>query len=275
MSEKLLSPENEARLRAAIADAGLTSFADLIIARSMECAALGTTTPDDYSQVGNSRSGGVPDLPEGEEWPRSDDGQLYPFLMQINLAEVPRFVGNLLPERGILYAFAGGDFDDMVVRYSDVDPSQLRHAELSEEEELTIPEYDSLKPYRMEIVTAIDPPYWTSQAYDEITTAIEESGHGKEDAYIDMVRALNRGNTETWAGKLLGQSFHIGYVPDWDRPYLSGSNPANGGILLWTLNSDRKTSVLYGDAGYVLIFANRDAVVARDFSDLMVMLESS
>jgi len=70
------------------------------------------------SQVGGCRIGGVPDLPQGIEWPRLPPGARSPeappgaplsFLLQVNLAEVA-FVDleQLLPKSGMLYFFFHG-----------------------------------------------------------------------------------------------------------------------------------------------------------------------
>jgi hypothetical protein len=275
MSEKSLSPENEARLRAAIADAGLETFADLIVARSVECAALETTEPDDYARVGNSRSGGVPDLPEDWDWPRSDDGLFFPFLAQINLAEVPRFTGNVLPARGMLYVFVCEDFDEVLIHYADVDPATLRRADEPDPSNLTLPEYEDLSPYRVSITVAPDVPYWTSPAHEEVVATVEENWSGPGEPYeaLDALAEALRGGRSS-ALKLFGQAAYIGHTPEWSE-YPDTPNPENGGVLLLTLNSDRKTGATYGDAGYQLIFADPAAVARGDFSRLTARTESS
>lgn len=56
-------------------------------------------------QVGASRIGGIPDLPDHMEWPYFE-GQPHAFVAQINLGEIPDFPGRkLLPETGLLYFF--------------------------------------------------------------------------------------------------------------------------------------------------------------------------
>jgi uncharacterized protein YwqG len=56
-------------------------------------------------QVGNSRIGGIPDLPDYIEWPFFE-GQPHAFVAQINLGEIPDFSGRkLLPDTGLLYFF--------------------------------------------------------------------------------------------------------------------------------------------------------------------------
>ncbi len=56
---------------------------------------------EDYSKVGNSRLGGVPDLPSDINYPVvTEYGQVkhYVFIAQINLSEIPSNLENILPE---------------------------------------------------------------------------------------------------------------------------------------------------------------------------------
>ena len=106
------------------------------------CLSVELGVGDDYSEVGCSRSGGLPDLPPGMKWPCStwhpgsegrtglplldvpgrsvavaplevEGGEAYPltFVAQINLEEAARAYGdpaaNPLPPHGILYIFFG------------------------------------------------------------------------------------------------------------------------------------------------------------------------
>jgi len=56
-------------------------------------------------KIGESRIGGIPDLPEGITWPYSGELPLA-FVAQINLNEIPMFQDRmLLPQQGMLYFF--------------------------------------------------------------------------------------------------------------------------------------------------------------------------
>jgi hypothetical protein len=61
---------------------------------------------DDLLRLGNSRLGGCPDLPVGAEWP-AEERRLYSFVLQVDLASVPRFGDGPLPAAGRLYLFLG------------------------------------------------------------------------------------------------------------------------------------------------------------------------
>lgn len=89
----------------------LSPARDHILERCSECIRITSAGTDDYSQIGNSRFGGAPDLPPEIEWPRHErfDGEFRygNFLCQINLTELPKVeLTHLLPKAGMLYLFA-------------------------------------------------------------------------------------------------------------------------------------------------------------------------
>jgi hypothetical protein len=77
---------------------------------------LGPARPRKH-RLGQSRLGGVPDLPVGESWPHHESRPLM-FVLQVNLVEVAAAwasweddeTANPLPAEGMLYAFI--DYDD-------------------------------------------------------------------------------------------------------------------------------------------------------------------
>lgn len=77
--------------------------------------------------LGNSRLGGLPDLPESIAWPESR-GKLLPFVAQLNLNEIP--ASPLLPSPGWMYVFAwiGDEGREAGVSFYDGDVSTLRRA---------------------------------------------------------------------------------------------------------------------------------------------------
>jgi uncharacterized protein YwqG len=72
---------------------------------------------EDYFQLGNTRFGGLPDLPKDVDYPHNDEGY-YNLLCQINFSEFKDKLGKL-PEDGILYVFNGHSSEnDYVVLFS-------------------------------------------------------------------------------------------------------------------------------------------------------------
>ncbi len=107
----ITSPELIDELRTQISAHHLDSVADYLIDTAVECYAILLDGPDDYSEVGNSRAGGEPDLPEGFSWPcegnpDESESRFSNFIAQINFAELPPLAcPTPLPDSGILQLF--------------------------------------------------------------------------------------------------------------------------------------------------------------------------
>ena len=63
---------------------------------------------EDYSNTGNSRIAGDPDLPEHFIWPVLED-RFFTFIAQINCTELPEGAPDIFPKTGIMYFFLGPD----------------------------------------------------------------------------------------------------------------------------------------------------------------------
>jgi len=119
-----------------IARAGLYANARLAIAYITE-------SEDDYSQVGNTRFFGIPDLPPGVKFPMVSspsvdygedefEGNLCKFIAQINFSEL-KGMCDYLPESGILYLFVDSIWDEAIFPYKaffyEGDINQLQKAQ--------------------------------------------------------------------------------------------------------------------------------------------------
>ena len=105
---------------------------------------------EDYIKTGNSRIGGVPDLPDNLEYPTKKDEEVikhYVFIAQINLEDIPFINNSIYPNSGILYFYIHNDDDSMskvehLVVYSNSSPDQLRKFESKTKINYTQSNYD-------------------------------------------------------------------------------------------------------------------------------------
>ena len=111
MNETLLQP-----LRAQISAAGLQRYETVLLGAARVAVDIKLDGAAE-NIVGESRFGGVPDVPENWSWPEDENGEKLAFLLQINLADVPAFAEKPLPARGVLTFFLGLDEPATDVEY--------------------------------------------------------------------------------------------------------------------------------------------------------------
>lgn len=133
---------SEKKLDKLLKQCSLTHIRGELLERSMPCIFAQTRTREKYSARGNSRIGGLPDLPPELPWPTIEKKPLS-FLCQIRLFDL-RGLTHDLPRAGMLYFFLGdnGSANDVevVVLHFSGKASSLRKTdvalpELSEEDE--------------------------------------------------------------------------------------------------------------------------------------------
>lgn len=100
---------------------------------------------DDYSEIGNTRFGGYPDVINKFLWPKNKEGKYYTFLCQINLNELSKYESKL-PKKGTLYFFYGSNLNTNA-KYSSKNKVNLKkHNEIKIDE--FFEEYEN-EPYRV------------------------------------------------------------------------------------------------------------------------------
>lgn len=103
-----LPSHKQVALRQLIAQHQLSGAESTIVENAKECATLSLDKKESYKDCGNSRLGGVPDLPVELPWPKTGDRYLN-FIMQVNLESLPSIVNSPLPNKGMLYFFIESD----------------------------------------------------------------------------------------------------------------------------------------------------------------------
>lgn len=271
-----------AHLRQLIDEHGLSQHQAAILATVRPAIFLGLG-PNEEGQVGQSRIGGVPDLPASLPWPKDSSLDRYrPFILQINFAELPTFPGNPLPERGMLYLFAGEieDDSDQLVIYTGGE--QLQPRILLDDAEFVTDWYDDLVPHRLTFALAPDIPRWATSDYEDLGAILDG-----EDVLDDLGRALS----DNSVGKLLGYVSGIGHDPREDAYVVREVNPewlynyeqrgtldmshANNWHNLLEIHSNWDVDVMFGDAGYLQVLIHAEDLIRQNYSRVYVNLESS
>jgi hypothetical protein len=198
--------------------------------------------------LGASRVGGLPDLPGGVEWPTYLAKKL-PFLVQINLSDLPTEKNRLLPRYGWLFAF--GLFDNEPEHKPDPvkvfihrgDAASLVRA--SRPDEATMwQDWGGQRIYELVPVTFVAPP----KEVRELDAVGQRAGW-----LFSKIPDI----WQTTPGEIADEAFRDG--DDW--------------ISVLALESIG--SMQWSDAGELFLVARRSSIERGDFSDVLSAICSS
>lgn len=236
------------------------------------------------AEIGQSRLGGVPDLPISMGWPRSARGDYYLcFILQINCAQLPHFPESPFPQRGMLYLFEGGgdDSSDQILLWKGTE--LLQPATAPSSEKMTSDWYEEVVPHALSFALGPDIPRWATDDFYELCNGLEID----EGLLDDVGRALSK----KCVGKLLGHAAGIGHDPrqdayvvrevdakllyNYENRKTVDMTPARRWQNLLTVDSNRAADLWFGDAGYLQVLIREDDLSRMDLSRAYVVLESS
>jgi len=216
---------------------------------------------DDYSQIGNTRFGGLPDLPPQIDWPCIDNSKMQekehcPFLAQINLAELCG-MQSYLPHSGMLYFFIHSQMDCPMIAqvlYWDGNTSALRSAQslnIQPEDIVDFLEVGELKPARVRFFSHISilNTYSLYANYPPMNCQYKE--YGPEDIFeqIETINYRLQGNNSNALHSINANVFTQCGTPQENAAQALGGKPEDYMVLL-CIDSDQDISrFCFGDAG--------------------------
>jgi uncharacterized protein YwqG len=253
------------------------------------------------SEVGCSKFGGHPDLPENIIWPMNNDTPMS-FVVQINFEELQDYnINQLLPETGLLYyfydyeAFAWGSAPEdkdcwkaIYVERNDILSPRKAPIINSQEE---FPQSENFirslvnkfiknkkrkmllptifKEQRIRFINDITLPDATrkeSQALNLPDDYVE--------LYCDLVFNLSS-NDKGKAHWLLGYPFPIQNDTMEEECYYPGENKSKPEewMLLMQIDSDPATDFMWGDCGILYIWIKKDDLAVKNFQNIWTILQ--
>ncbi len=274
------------RLEGLIRDHGLEAHRDAIMAAARPAILLRLGAAG-QGETGESRIGGIPDLPDSLPWPTDPRlGRQLAFLLQIDLAALPAFPDNPLPAAGMLYLFADENEDhaQQLVLYTGGEP--LRPRQATADAAFVTDWFDDLVPHRLSFELVADIPRWATDDFYALLQSLDGSDD-EEDGLSDLGHAISAGAV----GKLLGHASGIGHDPREDAYVVREENPEwlydyeKRGTLdmrraaRWTnlleVDSTDALNLMIGDAGYLQVLVHADDLQRQDFSRVYVNMQSS
>lgn len=281
---------NKADALAALSSSGLAAITQDLNALMQESIRITPHPTDDASlAAGVSKLGGAPDLPTGAAWP-TGKGQALSFVGQIRLDEAAPFdTQHALPPNGLLsffydasqqtYGADPADRGGWTVIYTPTDVTILQRLSLPTElpsgarykaasatfsSEVTLPQQPELDLPQLA---------WTAaqkQAYENaLATFPSQADHA-----LPHHRLL--GNPDTIQDDMrLECQLAANGVSDASAP---AAAPLKGGAnnwhLLFQVDSDDSLGMRWADAGMLYFWIERDALAARRFDNVWVVLQS-
>ncbi len=200
--------------------------------------------------TGNSKFGGIPDLPLGFKWPKHEFGY-YRFLGQINFKDI-QTKHDLLPADGVLSLFVADD--ERLDRYEETS-HWARGYYFPPNNKLVQTDHPKKK---SQPGTAVSFDYNIDLPFREhLIGTWPLNGEEKERFFGTLVDKLTRATNS-----VLGYPYYntLDYNP----------TPKGDWMLLLNLSSDKKLDWLWGDEDLLMIFIEQEKLKLKDFSDLRI-----
>jgi len=225
---------------------------------------------------GQSRAGGVPDLPDSLEHPAG-----LKFLCQINLAEVPRTpAASLLPSQGMLYFFYDMKEQPWGIYPADKGKWAVLHADTASDLRAG-PGLDKARSFQIRFTLErrfTDPEFAEGEfSVEEAHTyrdALDEIAAGKFNKLTGMPDPMEGGIREQC--ELASHGVIAGEASVRDDPVAAVllEYPDDWRLLL-QLDSETPMGWMWGDCGRLYFMIPAPALERRDFSKAWVVLQSS
>lgn len=240
---------------------------------------------DEEIEIGQSKMGGMPDLPAHVEWFNNPEtNQPMTFVAQINFAEVKSFdTDNKLPKSGILYLFYDmekfswgfdpKDASGKKVYYFEGDSSQLERKNPPTDEVL-FPTAGLAFESRVEL------PDWESNLIDIHLTDEEYDGYCNLREELDWEMNKILGHSVNIQGgmelecELVTNGFYCGDTSGYNDPRRKEleKNISNWNLLL-QIDSNDEIDMMWGDVGCLYLWITEDNLKNKRFEDSWLILQ--
>jgi uncharacterized protein YwqG len=247
-------------LMSAIQQAGLAELSAPITKVAREAIQIESTTSDDYSQLGNSRLGGFPDLLDQTLFPKTD-GKYWSFLAQLDLTDIAP-LNRYLPPSGLLSFFVDTDYyENCRVLFTQEERGSLSTIRHAGEEVMLNPNDDyTQKPHRVKFTRIFALPHNTPVGVD---------GDHASESYDNGECLRNRCDHH-----INGYTFTQRESPQ-KQAAAKRKGQAHEWVPLLQLGWDGKVGFCFWDAGTLTFCIHQEDLRRWDFSNVQVSLESS
>ncbi|GAB4148518.1 MAG: hypothetical protein OHK0017_11280 [Patescibacteria group bacterium] len=199
MSSKNINPITQPQkelLIQALRENGFKSMQKIALETAQNSIKLFPYELENYSQIGNSRAAGIPDLPPDFVFPmrKNSETEYMDFLCQINCSELAEYdYNNLLPHMGILsffFCFDMDDFDNFKVYYFPDTTNLVLRKDYSELTKAYPNYYVNVNSFKLTFASeiSVDPNLYNKLNFKDLgkPTWFEEGKEYTDDDLIDV-----------------------------------------------------------------------------------------
>lgn len=244
---------------------------------------------DDLINIGDSKIGGLPDLPKNIKIPKWKNKSLS-FIAQFNLNEISKYdLDNLLPKSGFLYFFYNQeqetwgfdpkDKNSFKVLYYDVPIKNLvrikKPDDLGVIYQSCILSYKNIKnipPYESEYINSIKLNDLESDDYFNLETKINGEGiiH-KLFGYPNQIQ----GDMQ-YECPLVTKGLYLGDTSGYNDPRVQEyEKDYDKWLLLLQIDSDENAGMMWGDVGRIYFWIKKEDLLNKTFENVWVILQCS
>jgi uncharacterized protein YwqG len=260
---------------------GLEPWRDKILNSAKECLSIITTRDESRAcAIGASKFGGNPDLPANFAWPKGSEKSLH-FIAQFNLPELPPGVTEGLPSVGMLYFFYDMNAQPWGFDPKDGDGHRVLYLESEAGLSRTSPpddiDYDeAVLECHLEVAKTLslpsDPPNGLSY----------EEHRSKWDAYFDLTDGRHQllglpneiQNPMELECQLASNGLYVGDPSGYqDIRARAHKDGAADWRLLFQMDSDENTGVMWGDVGTIYYWIRKQDLAVKRFDKTWLILQ--
>ena len=243
---------------------------------------------DTQLAIGQSKMGGLPDLPADMAWPH-DGSTPMALIAQINLAELQAAAPtDALPERGMLWVFYETERGDwgydpahasgFAVVYADVGPHALQRRTAPDK----LPEGADFSAAALRFSSTANVPDYPSNLFDYEMSA-EEDDHYWEwrdetgDTPINKMlgHSDNVQNPQELQCQLVTHGLYCGDSSGYEDPRRAELEPgaADWQLLMQIDSNEDECAMMWGDSGRLYVWIRQEDLQARRFEKCWVILQ--
>ena len=212
-------------------------------------------------ELGKSKFGGCPDVPNSFQWPMDDDGRPLSLLLQLNCSDLaPYDKEHILPTMGHLYFF----YELSVQDWKETDDNvRVVYSEAANSELHRMPYPDKLEEdYRLKEVPLLFSSKKSYPTYDDYIN-LPSINHDNMEPVEEYDVALEKLQPETDGGDVVGTM--LGYADIIQNGIVDNLDDNVLLLQIFSIESEKVDELMFGDCGTLYFYISRKDLKNKRF----------